>query len=302
MTGGRSRSTILCVGRLYCDVIFTDVPRLPSMGTEVFAGGVGLHAGGGAFITAAWLASLGHRAELASHLPNAPFHDVVVAELKAARLGLGLCRPLDPALDTQLTVAIASDSDRAFLTRRSGAAAPDITADDLRRIGARHIHIGELSTLLERPDLVALAREVGATVSLDCAWDDDLPVAQVASHLARVDVFLPNDAEVRHLVDRGVAEPFSALTVVKKGANGSSASTAGGEISEPAEPVHVVDTTGAGDAFNAGFLHAWLDGLQIASCLAAGVRVASIALGRAGGAGRLPCLAHILSTVKVANG
>jgi sugar/nucleoside kinase (ribokinase family) len=278
-----SKPAILCVGRLYCDLIFTDVPRLPSMGTEVFAGGLGLHAGGGAFITAAWLASLGHRTELAGHLPNAPFHDVVVADLKAARLGLGLCRPLDPALDTQLTVAIVGACDRAFLTRRSGAAAPDITAHDLRRIGARHLHIGELSTLLERPDLLSVAREIGATVSLDCAWDDDLPVAQVPGLLAQVDVFLPNDAEVRHLLERGVPEPFAPLTVVKKGAQGSSAIIDAREIAEPAERVRAVDTTGAGDAFNAGFLSAWLAGQPLPVCLRAGNALGARAIVGRGG-------------------
>ena len=280
---GRPAPTILCVGRLYCDLIFTDVPRLPSMGTEVFAGGLGLHAGGGAFITAAWLAALGHRAELASQIPNPPFHDVVVAELTRARLGLGLCGAPEPGLDPQLTVAIAGQGDRAFLTRRTGPAAPELTAADLRGIGAGHIHVGELSTLLERPDLVPLARSVGATISLDCAWDEDMPLDHVADLLARVDVFLPNDAEMRHLADRGLTGPLAPLTVVKRGAEGSSAIMEGREISEPAERVRAVDTTGAGDAFNAGFLSAWLAGEPLPSCLRAGNAMGAKAVAGRGG-------------------
>ena len=283
MIAAAANPPILCVGRLYCDLIFTDVPRLPSMGTEVFAGGVGLHAGGGAFITAAYLASLGHRAALASHIPNAPFHDLVVAELKQARVNMSLCTPLDPALDPQLTVALAGQCDRAFLTRRSGPAAPCISTGDLLRTGVGHVHIGELSTLLERPELVAVAREAGATISLDCGWDEDMPLARVPALVAEVDVFLPNEAEVRHLAEHGVAEPFARLTVVKKGADGSSARVDGREVSVPAERVHAVDTTGAGDAFNAGFLSAWLAGQPMRQCLRAGNVMGAKAIAGRGG-------------------
>ena len=59
-------ATVLSVGRLYCDLIFTDLPRMPTMGTEVYAGGFGVHAGGGAFITAAHLAALGHPSALSA--------------------------------------------------------------------------------------------------------------------------------------------------------------------------------------------------------------------------------------------
>ena len=60
MSTGSGHANVLCVGRLYCDLIFTDLPRMPTAGTEVFAGGMGLHAGGGAAITAGHLSALGH--------------------------------------------------------------------------------------------------------------------------------------------------------------------------------------------------------------------------------------------------
>ena len=66
MSAASASPAVLCVGRLYCDLIFTDVPRMPTLGTETFAGGFELHAGGGAYITSAWLASLGHATALAA--------------------------------------------------------------------------------------------------------------------------------------------------------------------------------------------------------------------------------------------
>jgi len=283
MSEAATLPAVLCVGRLYCDLIFTDVPRLPSMGTEVFAGGLGLHAGGGAYITAAYLASLGHRSALASLLPGAPFRDIVVPELEQAGLDITLCRPPGPGTDPQVTVAIAGQGDRAFLTRRAGPASPELRAADLAKSEIAHLHIGELATLVERPELLGIAREAGATVSLDCGWDDDLPATRIQALLAQVDVFLPNEAEARHLRERGVTGPLAPLTVVKKGPAGATAVMGAKEVSEPAEPVQAVDTTGAGDAFNAGFLSAWLAGEALQQCLRAGNALGARAIAGRGG-------------------
>lgn len=273
---------VLCVGRLYCDLIFTGVPRLPSYGTEVFAEGFGVHAGGGAFITAAHLSALGHRTALAAMLPGAPFSDLVMPELRSTGLDLSLCRP-NPAGEPQVTVAMAGAGDRAFLTRRTGPAYPDITADDLTRARIGHIHVGELGTLIERPGIVALAQEAGATVSLDCAWDEGITARDAAPLISEVDVFLPNEAEAARLRDLGLQPPFAPLTVTKRGAAGASASARDVSVSVPAEPVEAVDTTGAGDAFNAGFLAAWLVGQPVEACLTAGNARGAMAVAGRGG-------------------
>ncbi len=283
MTGRGAAPRILCVGRVYCDLIFTDVPRLPSFGTEVYAGGLGLHAGGGAYITAAYLAQLGLKAALACHLPGAPFGATVRAELDAAGLDLGLCRDPGPETDPQITVAIAGADDRAFLTRRAGPAAPPLTAQDLRAAAIGHVHVGELATLLDSPGLIAATREAGATISVDCGWDDGMDLAPVPDLLARVDVFLPNAAEAAHLAAQAPGRCAAPLTVVKMGADGAQAIRGAEVTADPALPVQVVDTTGAGDAFNAGFLAAWLAGEPLRACLAAGNRLGAQAVSGRGG-------------------
>ncbi|MEL6800238.1 MAG: PfkB family carbohydrate kinase [Pseudomonadota bacterium] len=271
---------VLCVGRLYCDLIFTGVPRLPSYGTEVFAEGFGVHAGGGAVITAAHLSALGRRTALAAMLPSAPFADLVMPELRAAGLDLSLCRP-NPTGAPQVTVAMAGAGDRAFLTRRTGPPFPEITRADLAGVG--HIHIGELGTLIERPGILRLAQEWGATVSLDCAWDEGVTARDAAPLIAEVDVFLPNEAEAARLREQGLQPPFAPLTVTKRGAAGASAEARGGAVTVPAEPVEAVDTTGAGDAFNAGFLAAWLEGQGLEACLGAGNARGALAVTGRGG-------------------
>lgn len=278
---------ILCVGRLYCDVIFTDLPRMPTPGTEVFSGGVGLHAGGGAPITAGHLAHLGNSVALAAFLPPPPFRDVISKELHGLNVDLRLCQDLDRSTDPQLTVALVHDRERAFVTHRAGPAIPTLSKADVDHFGPAHIHIGEAATLIDNPWLISMAREAGATLSLDCSWDDTLDAAEISRLLPEIDVFLPNDAEVQLLRDRGVDEPFARLTVIKMGEKGARAISDGKEVLLPAIPAKIVDTTGAGDAFNAAFLSAWLRENPIKECLAAGHAKGAQAVAFRGGMGGL---------------
>ncbi|WP_116597761.1 carbohydrate kinase family protein [Primorskyibacter marinus] len=272
---------VICAGRLYCDLIFTGVPRLPSLGTEIYAAGLGLHAGGGAFITAAHFGALGRRAALAATLPGAPFDTIVSGDLAHAGLDLSLCRAAPDGNDPQITVVLTGAEDRAFVTRRSGPALPRLTAGDLR--GGRHLHIGELATLVECPWLIDAARDAGLTLSLDCAWDETLDAKGAVPLIAQVDVFLPNAVEAQRLVAAGLPPPWSNLDVIKRGAEGATAGHGDTEIAAPAIAVTPVDTTGAGDAFNAGFLNAWLDGAGTEASLRLGNDRAARAISGRGG-------------------
>lgn len=283
------RGRVLSVGRLYCDLIFTGVPRLPTLNTEVFASGLSLHAGGGAFITAATLAALGRPAALAATLPADPFGQVVLADIARVRVDATLCQPPEPGVAPQITVAMATDADRAFLTHNGGPALPPMDAGALRRSGARHLHIGELRTLQETPGLIALAREAGLSVSLDCGWDDAVD-GQVRRLIEAVDVFLPNEEEARRLEALGVGLDAAPLTVVKRGAAGATAHRRGETASVPGPAVSVVDTTGAGDAFNGGFLDLWLTGAPLEACLAEGNACGAATVQAPGGTGGLAAL------------
>ncbi|MEM7717672.1 MAG: PfkB family carbohydrate kinase [Pseudomonadota bacterium] len=277
------RSGVLCVGRLYCDLIFVDVPRLPTLGTETFAGGLEIHAGGGAYITSAWLASLGQSASLVSFLPPPPFREQIVDEISRAGVDLSLSAGMAEGQAPQLTVSISTKGDRAMLTHQPGPSIPDLTAQDLRSAGVHHVHIGELTTLMERPELVKAARDAGATVSLDCGWDDRVATKGVASLLGKIDVFLPNASEAEALRKAGVSLDGPGLTVIKCGADGATAAVGTRALRVRAPKVVNVDPTGAGDAFNAGFLVAWLAGQDTEACLKAGNAAGARAVSGCGG-------------------
>lgn len=303
MTQSLQPLSVLCAGRLYCDLVFTDVPRLPTMGTETFAGGLGLHTGGGAYITAVTLAKLGQRSSLLSTLPAAPFDKMTMSDIVQNQVGNDLCAKAPDGSDPQITVAIATQNDRAFLSRKSGAALPAITADDMKNF--HHLHIGELRTLKEHPELIEYARSCKLTISLDCGWDDELMAdaeglaEELAELIAQVDIFLPNEMEANQLKRLGVAINTAPLTIVKSGSTGSHAYSGSEIIHAETWPVDVIDATGAGDAFNGGFIYQWLQGSDLTQCLQTGNTCGAAAVQGRGGTGGLGSLSEILTDVSL---
>ncbi|MEP3199107.1 MAG: sugar kinase [Lentilitoribacter sp.] len=292
MKNNSKSNSVLCAGRLYCDLIFTDVPRMPTIGTETFAGSLELHTGGGAFITAATLAKLGLETSLLSTLPAAPFDKFTKDEVARNNIDVGLCASAAISSDPQITVAITGANDRAFLSRKTGNAFPQITANELEPFD--HIHIGELRTLEENPDIVSKARDAGLTISLDCGWDDELMsnAQGLADLISKADVFLPNEMEFEQLQKLGISTNTAPLTIVKCGANGSIAHSEQGKIQVPTTSVEVIDATGAGDAFNGGFISKWLTGSPLNQCLQMGNKCGALAVQGSGGTASLNILSH----------
>ena len=282
MTARAHKPGVLCAGRVYADLLFYDMPRLPSLGTEVFADGLQICPGGGAFITAAYLAALGRGAELATGLSFGPLSGLMIEQIGAAGVGTGLCRLTNDA-GPQVTVAMTGGGDRAFLTKRAGPSA--LLPDAGQVTGLGHLHVGELHTLAEHPELIGFARAAGMTISSDCGWEDDLPT-DAAALIARLDLFLPSAAEMARLQAAGLSAAPAPLTVIKQGGDGAMAvDQRGQQTRAPAKPRPVVDATGAGDAFNAGFLDAWLGGAPVVECLQAGNACGAAAIGAVGGIG-----------------
>lgn len=281
------KGDVLCAGRLYADLVFSGLGRLPTLGTEVFSDGLTMHPGGGAANTAATLAALGQGAQLFSVLPADPFGAMVAAQLSALGVDTGHCITAAPGTPPQVTAAMPMAGDRAFVTYKGGAACPTLIPDTMSGIG--HLHIGELRTFQEQPDLLTAARSAGWTVSLDCGWDDQL-LSQghdLATLISGVDLFLPNCEEWDALLASGLPETLGPQIVVKCGSDGARALTPSGWVHLDAESATVIDPTGAGDAFVAGFLAAWRRDASLETCLALGNRCGAEAVQVDGGAGGL---------------
>jgi sugar/nucleoside kinase (ribokinase family) len=294
---------LVVIGDCNPDVLVTGDDVTPAFGQqEKLVDGIGLGIGGAAAITAVAAARLGLRSALVAAIGDDPAGDFMLGQLAAAGVDTAavVVRPGQP---TGMTVALSRGNDRAILTATgamSTLTAADIPGDLIRR--ARHLHVSSYF-LLERslgpglPAVLRAARRGGTTTSLDTNWDPELRWGgdTLGACLAETDVLLPNEAEARHLSGAAAIGPAAAAlngrgprVVVKLGARG--ALCADGQrwhrIELPARLDHpVVDTTGAGDCFNAGLIAGLRRGLDLPEAAALGCAAGTASTAAVGGSG-----------------
>lgn len=286
-----SRDAVISVGRVYCDLVFAGLPSMPRMGREVFAHSMQPVLGGGAFIAAAHLAHLGRATALLANYGIDPLSQALAPQLDASGIDL---RFLERRADAgpQVTVVMTGAEDRAFLSCRAGRAVPARFGEALSWERAGLLHIAEYATLVDQPGLVARAKAAGLAVALDPSWDDTLITDPgLLEACAGVDIFLPNEDEAAAIT--GTSRPDEALEIladdfplvaIKCGSAGALLGAGDVRLSAKAPNVEAVDTTGAGDAFNAGFLDAYLLSRPLEACLEAGVTMGSLSVQVIGGA------------------
>lgn len=289
---------ILVVGELNPDLILSGYRSFPRLGQEVLVDDWTLTLGSASAIAAVGLARLGNPVRFAGLTGCDPWADFCSQALETAGVDVSHLKR-DPAVKTGLTVSITSASDRALVTCLGAIAsfrAEDVPGAALEGCGHLHISSYFLQTGL-RPgcrNLLAQAHACGLTTSLDPGfdpseqWDDGL-----RETLREVDVFFPNEVELRGL--GGAEDPVECirrlengrtLVVAKLGAAGCLALEHGRPLHVPAFPVEPVDTTGAGDSFNAGFLHAWLRAQPLIEALRFAAACGALSTRAMGGAGR----------------
>ena len=282
---------ILVPGRPSCDLVFSHVHGWPRVGREVYADGLAT-AAGGHFNIAAALRRLNVAVALVGVVGRDPWGDAVLRDLRAERLPEEFVQ-IVPSIPTPVSVSLNHDGDRGFVTYAPGwetAEEPIVamTLELLATRSVRHVH-GDLSSVSRR--VLPTAREAGATFSVDAheagPW---LASAAVRDLVATVDVLFVNENEA--LAMTGVADPDAALrelarvvphVVLKRGRNGAAALRRG-QIHEVAGiDVEVVDATGAGDCFVAGYLWALLRGRDASACLELANRCGAAAVRAPGG-------------------
>ncbi len=260
---------ILVVGELNADMIFSDMEVFPSLGQEIVAGSLHTVLGSSSAICAAGLARLGARVDFLGKVGVDYYGEFVTRELKDR--GVGIQHIVhDQVVRTGLTLSLTYPQDRALVTYLGCIAQfclADIKMEVLR--GYDHVHVG--AYFLQRglqPGLVELftqAHRLGLTTSLDTGWDPDESWggAALLAVLDHVDLFFPNEGEACAISEADTVEAALQvlgrrvkLVVAKLGAKGAVAVHEGQGISCPGFTVDTVDTTGAGDSFDAGFLFA----------------------------------------------
>jgi sugar/nucleoside kinase (ribokinase family) len=214
---------------------------------------------------------------------------------------------IDPHTPTGLSVILSRPSDRAILTYPGSIAAlryNEIDRSWITRV--RHLHVGSFYLLdalrADVPRLFDEAKAHGLTISLDTNYDPTERWADgIDEALKRVDVFLPNETELLAItredsieagLDRLVHIP---IVVVKLGARGAAARQGSKIVQAESLPVSVVDTTGAGDSFDAGFVYSYLAGWDVPRALRLATVCGSLSTRAAGGTGAQATLAEALA-------
>jgi sugar/nucleoside kinase (ribokinase family) len=277
---------IVVAGEIYLDQVFTGFSAWPQPGEEAFATALTREAGGGAPQTAAGLARLGQDVMLMGSIGREPW----VRE-RLEQLGLRTSGLREHASEpTGTTVAVSMPGERSFFTYRG--ANKDVEAV-LRNIPeADHLHIAAICDT----ELLGWLCSRTKTVSIDAGWNPHwLRQKAVQQALRQVSWFLPNEIEAAALT--GESQPEAMLkrfdelgirAAVKLGTAGSAASESGRYVQEPSISVDAIDTTGAGDCFDAGFLDAWLRNEPLEACLQAGNICGALSTRRVGGMNGFP--------------
>jgi sugar/nucleoside kinase (ribokinase family) len=288
---------ILAIGELNADLIFTGLTGAPVLNREILAGGFTKTLGSSTALCAANIARLGLSTAFCGKVGADEHGAYVLEELKKRNIDTRFCR-VDPEVETGLTLALNWGGDRALVTFLGSIGDFSLKDFDLGIVqSAKHIHVGSFflqSKLREDlPVIFAEARRRGIGTSLDAGWDDsgnwDYGIYSV---LPYTDIFLPNEAEALEItkapsVDKAAAKlaEFCEITVVKRGALGACCVSGSDSFSVAGmDDVPVADTTGAGDAFNAGFVYAYRRGLSPGECLEYGNACGSLCVMTPGGA------------------
>jgi sugar/nucleoside kinase (ribokinase family) len=295
---------IVVVGELNADLILQDIPSFPEIGKERLAKNMTLTMGSASAILATNIARLGLKVGFIGKLGKDALGRIVTDTLRERKVDCsGIAE--DGAVQTGITVVLSFPKDYAMLTfmgAMDSFSLADVNFDYLKK--ARHMHFSSFYLQPKmRPraaELFSRAKEMGLSTSLDPGWDPLEKWDDVLPVLKYVDIFFPNEQEMLHISGTPTVEealkkigPTIPTVVVKRGGQGALCLSKGQTLSVGAYRAIPIDTTGAGDSFNSGFLYQWLTGGNLHNCMKYGAACGAIATTKMGGATASPSLAEL---------
>lgn len=275
-----SKFDISIVGEINLDLILYGLPERMPTERELLASGFAITLGSSSAILAHNLAALGSSVGFVTKVGDDSFGTIAMERLRERSVDL---TSVTPGVKSGVTIILPHQSRRHILTYPGSICElrfEDIDLDYLA--SARHFHMSSLflqrELLPHVPELFRRMKSAGLTTSLDTNDDpEDRWEGGLAEILPHVDILLPNEREAMKIARTDDLEAaLSKLAqrvktvVVKMGASGAVAIEDGRRFSTPAVPVKVVDPVGAGDSFDAGFLHEFLRGADLTTCLSYG--------------------------------
>ena len=288
---------IAVVGEIYVDHILAGFTKWPQPGDEVFTKDYVKELGGGAAITACALGRLGRSVSLVGVVGE---DEASWIEARLVNSGVSFPQLSKSEGRTGVSISISNNFDRSFFTfvgenaRLEAQLSSQIIVEHLTC--ARHVHFAMPLTFRLADSLLPLLREAGCTTSLDIGYHVSwLRDPENHRTCAAVDYLLPNELEATVMCG-GNAEDYLNFTtrngwangLVKLGAQGAAMRCRDRVVRAFPLAVQAVDTTGAGDAFDAGFIDGLLDGASYEDCLRRGCICGGLSTRVIGALGSLP--------------
>lgn len=290
---------LVVFGEFFSDMIFYRLSGKPRFGEELKTDAFLVAPGGGLSTTAIAASRLGISTGIVTRVGADARSLPTWAQIVREKLDTTACE-FRKDLPTALTVCIAYHTDRMMVTHepinRRLEDLLDHEAVQRKLAQARHVH---LACALRRPGkwlpTLRNLKARGLTISADFGWNPEISVKQLISIVRHCDFIFPNEHEAQALTGTTTAlraleklQDWVRFPVVKLGARGALLMAEGKVYKQPALPIPVVDATGTGDAFNGGFLYAFLRGSNWDDCLRAGNICGSLSASQPGGMQGLP--------------
>jgi sugar/nucleoside kinase (ribokinase family) len=283
LVGQGKGALVLVAGAYSVDLVFRDLAGPVAFGSEVWAQALEM-VPGGAFTLAMGLRRLGRKVVWVADFGTDVFSRETLAAARAEGLDeRGFRHHACPMRN--VTVVVTNPQDRAMITYQD-----PVTPRLLDELIATYRPAVLMLPYLQYGPEVSAALDMAARhetqVFMDCQdYVGHLGMPEVQKVLSQVQVFAPNETEALRITRTASVEEaldvladLVATVVIKRGSNGAVAAENGQRAVQASPPVRVVDTTGAGDCFNVGFLHRRLEGGSLTECLAAGVACGAAAV------------------------
>ena len=266
---------VILTGSYFIDLVFTGLPEMPQLGKDIFSQNLEL-VPGGAFYTALALRRLGVRSGWMCDVGEDIFSQMILEACQEEGIDIALFQHY-PQPVRRVAAAFSFTHERGFVSYYDPVeeSAPARLQDSLQCLRPTVLMLSNLWMGEELESAMAMRKAYGLRIYMDCQDTDcTLKTPGMVEGLRAVDVFGPNAREAMCIT--GQATPVDALdaladytplVVVKCGGQGVIARQGKQFYRIPALQVNVVDTTGAGDSFNAGFVFGWLRDEPLERCL-----------------------------------
>lgn len=304
---------LIVFGEFYLDLIFYDLPDLPRLGEEVKTHRFAELPGGGLATTALVAAGLGTSTAVVTRIGQDARLSPAWQRLAKNSISIGACEFSDK-FPTARTVCAAYEGDRMMITHdaineklENLMGLPPVKRE-LRT--SRHLHLAcALWPVRTWQPLIRRLRSQGLTISADIGWNPAMFRSRDLPRLfGELEFLFPNEAEAQALThERNTEKALKKLAqwvrvpVIKQGSAGSVALQNGKVLRATSIRVRAIDATGAGDAFNGGFLHGYIEGWPLAECLRAGNVCGALATTAAGGSSAIPTQKKLKQLMKAIN-